>query len=350
MGAKQPTCCAPKAARLVGPGVGPRVAALALAVTLTLVGTAIAALRFTCTPAASAPSVGLSTGTSANPGGPVRPRPRRGGMDATFFVTSDTHLGLFFVEAINRRSVKAMNDLPGTAFPRAIGGEVGHPFGVLVAGDLTEDGRPEQWARFEAFYGLTGSEGLLRYPVYENYGNHDKSADHFVRERVVERHGSVRYAVDEQDLHVVTFGEAPNHEDLDWLERDLAEAGRDLGIVIMLHFPLRGPYSNNWFGDGDYRERLHEVIADYHVLGIFHGHYHLSGAYRWKGYDVYNVGTPVWTWRSFAVVRITDETFTVASFNYDDSDWWWWHQKPIFGAPGEETRHLPKRHRLIGGD
>jgi cytolysin (calcineurin-like family phosphatase) len=62
--------------------------------------------------------------------------------------------------------------------------------GVIVAGDLTQgglDGRGEciwlphdcvaggdQWGDFVANFGLTGSEGALKVPVFEGYGNHDQ--------------------------------------------------------------------------------------------------------------------------------------------------------------------------------
>jgi hypothetical protein len=35
------------------------------------------------------------------------------------------------------------------------------------------------------------------------------------------------------------------------------------------------------------------------------------------------------------VIRVTDDTFTYASWNAEKNDWWWWHSKPINGpTPG----------------
>src|SRR5262249_15483821 len=82
---------------------------------------------------------------------PSAPPPgRRGGMDVTFFVTGDTHFGFEDIEKVHEVALAAMKSLEGTPYPAAIGGKVGHPLGVLVAGDLTEQGRPPEWARFEA--------------------------------------------------------------------------------------------------------------------------------------------------------------------------------------------------------
>src|SRR5262249_7209170 len=47
----------------------------------------------------------------------------------------------------------------------AIGGRVGAPRGLLIAGDLTEMGAPHEWTRFEAIFSLTGKEGWVHYPV-----------------------------------------------------------------------------------------------------------------------------------------------------------------------------------------
>ena len=94
--------------------------------------------------------------------------------DLTFFVVSDTHYGL---SPEGDRAlpllVDRMNQLPGTAYPAALGGTVAEPRGVLHIGDISNDGKKEQWAMFVRDYGLTGKDGLLKWPVYEAYGNHD---------------------------------------------------------------------------------------------------------------------------------------------------------------------------------
>ncbi len=312
------------------------------------------------------PRLGASATTSSPAAPPASPRQRRGGMDVTFLATADTHFGhgaslgeedpvprtaaeAQGIEEDHLAAIEAMNGIGGQPLPAALGGQVGQPRGLLIAGDLTEYGTPSNWARFVAFYGLDGTDGLLRYPIFETIGNHDKYFGFFVKRRVAERHGAERYSWDWQDLHLVCLGEAPDDEDLAWLRADLAAQGREVGVVLYLHFPLAGPFSNNWFGDGDYRDNLRAVIDGYRVLGIFHGHYHAAGAYRWQGYDVFNLGSPKHSWSSFVVVRVTDEQFTVASYNYERKGWWWWQDKPIFGAPGQRRSWFSSAAALIRG-
>ncbi len=320
-------------------------------------------LRLSEAPTRSAAAASAWPAESSRPG----PRQRRGSMAVTFLATADTHFGYQVtasdedeglprtveeargIEKVHLEVIDDLNHIEGRPYPSALGGKVGKPRGLLIAGDLTEYGTPSAWARFEAYYGLTGKDGLLHYPVFETIGNHDKYFGFFVKRRVAERHGSVRYSWDWQDLHIACLGEAPDDEDLAWLAKDLQAQGRDVGVVLYFHFPLKGPFSRNWFGDGDYREKLRTVIDGYRVLGIFHGHYHASGTYQWHGYDVYNLGSAKHRWQSFAVVQVTDERFTVASWNYQRKAWWWWHDKPIFDAPGKPRRWLSSSAALIRG-
>ena len=61
----------------------------------------------------------------------------------TFFVSPDTHFtqsGGVADVLKNRRGVADMNALPGTAFPGNGSGLVGVPLGVVLPGDLIDDG------------------------------------------------------------------------------------------------------------------------------------------------------------------------------------------------------------------
>lgn len=65
--------------------------------------------------------------------------------------------------------------LPGTAWPDKLGGgKVGPPRGVLVLGDLIDDGDrkgecADQWRHFEKQFGSDGTDGPLKYPVFEEW-------------------------------------------------------------------------------------------------------------------------------------------------------------------------------------
>lgn len=313
-----------------------------------------------------ATSVAASVTAERTP--PTR-RQRLGGVDLTFIVASDTHVGFAASEAgvdgglrepvsdpaesdrINLRQIRDMNSMSGRALPGELGGKVGVPRGVLISGDLTENGEPWQWRHFVKLYGLDGHDGELHFPVFEAYGNHDKHHSWYTLDRITERHGAPRYAFDWDDLRVVNLGEAPDDEALAFLSADLTRVGKERPVVIYFHFPLRGPWSdNNWFGEGRYRADLARVLFGYNVVGLFHGHYHASGRYQWEGVDVYNVGATKHEQWSFAVVHVTDTRFTVLSWNYRDQSWEFWHDKPINGdrAPEREGGARPDRGLYLG--
>lgn len=80
--------------------------------------------------------------------------------------------------------IDTLNALPGTAIPDSAGnGTVGPIQGVIHAGDIIDTGdkrgalqtrmQQREWDGFTADYGLTGTEGRLKFPVYEVHGNHD---------------------------------------------------------------------------------------------------------------------------------------------------------------------------------
>jgi len=269
------------------------------------------------------------------------PAPPQVALDLTFLVASDTHLGLVDasrkapghpspIESRNLAMIERMNALPGTPYPEAIGGQVGMPSALLLAGDLTESGGASQWNLFTRFYGLKGGDGLLRYPVFETCGNHDHAMDGFAPDRIRERHGEVFYAFDLGGVHFVSLAEAPDDQGLAFLARDLAARPPDAPTVLFFHLPLQGPWAeNNWFAQGGFRERLKSAIQGHRILAIFHGHSHFSSAYRWNRIDVYNPGSVKHSQRAFLVVRVRTDAMTVAAWNLDLGAWWWWHQKPL---------------------
>ena len=316
-----------------------------------VVATALGWLGARLTPDGAVRAISQSLSTPSAQRGEIAPaiKRRTGVLDVTFFVASDTHLGFdtpdtsgrdivrnpVGIEVTNLKMIEAMNGLAGRPWPPEIGRAVHRPRGVIVTGDLTEDGGQQDWRLFVAMYGLTGREGPLHYPVYEAGGNHDRNRNWYVREQIAKRHGGRFYSFDFDDLHLVCLGEAPDETGLEFLATDLEHVARDVPVVLYLHYPLLGPYSDNWWSEGDYREQLYETIRGHNVVGIFHGHYHASGAYGWRGYDVYNVGSPKHAHHSFAAVHVTERQMVVASFNYDLGDWWWWHVKPINEGTGE---------------
>ena len=276
---------------------------------------------------------------------------RQGGLAVTFLVASDTHVGFgapespgrdpliepMGLERTNLAMVDSMNTIAGKSYPIVLGGTVQKPRAVLVTGDLTEVGGQEQWRLWTRIFGLTGKEGALKYPVYEGAVNHDRNQNWYVREQVAKRHGGRFYYFDLGDLRLVCLDEGPDDTGLQVLAEALAGVAPDVPLVVYFHYPLRGPFSDDhWFGRGDYRQRLARALRQRRVLGIFHGHYHATGAYRWEGFDVYNVGSPKHSHTSYLVVEVTDNRMKVAAYDYLHELWVWWHQKPLTDRGPEE--------------
>ena len=80
--------------------------------------------------------------------------------------------------------IDTLNALPNTEIPaEAGGGRVGTIQGVIHAGDIIDTGdkrgviqskmQQREWEGFNKDFGLNGTEGRLKYPVYEVHGNHD---------------------------------------------------------------------------------------------------------------------------------------------------------------------------------
>ncbi len=246
-----------------------------------------------------------------------------GGTDVTLVVAADTHVGAEGIDPVNRRQIAAMNALAGTPWPMELGGKVAEPAAVIIAGDLTNHGFAGQWKQFKALYGQTSEGGLLKYPTMLLSGNHDRHVP-LIRpavDGVRRKHGALRYSRDFGDLHVVCLDEYPDAAGRRWLANDLAAVGRRLPVLLVLHYSITGPYSQHW-SEKD-KTAFGDTIAGFNVIGIFHGHYHGSGRYRWRGYDVFNVGSPRHAAHSFAAVRVTDTHLYVASWNYDASAWRW---------------------------
>lgn len=238
----------------------------------------------------------------------------------TFFVASDSHFGVPGIEESNRRLVQELNGLPGIEYPPAIGGKVETPRGVIVTGDLTDYSTEEQWSAFEKFYGLTGKEGLLQFPVFEALGNHDFMGDSPIVGHIVRRHGGIAYSFDWDDLHVACLGMYPSAERIRWLEEDLRAVTPGRPIVLFFHYAIDGPWSQSWESSEE-REDFARVLQGHRVAAIFHGHAHQAGSYRWRGYDVFRPGSPKHSSHEVLAVRIRGDELAVAYRDFDRSVW-----------------------------
>ncbi len=303
--------------------------------------------------AAAAPAESRAEATRPTGQGSSSPRPR-GPLDVTFFVTADTHLGhsaklpartrlnpgarpkTVDLGEVHQHIVGEMAAMSGRAYPSAIGGSVGRPRALLVAGDLTESGQPHEWQQFLRYYGGSSADSGVPLPVFEVIGNHDRVGP--AAQSACQRHGGCAYAVWLDGLRVIALSDGPDAQGLALLRSELARLGPRTPVVLFFHYPLLGPFSGRrWFSDGDHRDELRRVISGHRIVAIFHGHFHGSGHYRWHGYDVYNVGSAKHRYRSFAVAHLSDERLSVCSYNYEAGRWWWWHAKPVAATKAGAT-------------
>jgi len=253
----------------------------------------------------------------AKPGAGTEPRPA-GPRAVTFLSTSDSHYKAF--EAVNwnganRETIEEMNRISSVRWPEKLGGgAIVRPRGVVVLGDCIDDGdkvRGEkdytaaQYRAFVADFGLDHTDGLLKYRVYEGWGNHDgppagtgKSSVSFQaelkkRNALRKKNGwltglsdnGLHYSWDWDDVHLVQLNIYPADKQnpkvrynpkwhdpqgaLSFLKKDLrrcvGKSGRP--VVLMSHCG----FDSNWWHEEDWRA-VYEAAADYNVVLYIYGH------------------------------------------------------------------------------
>jgi predicted phosphodiesterase len=232
--------------------------------------------------------------------------PRPPAYEITLFITSDTHYGLSpTVAEANGKTIDDINLLPGTAYPRDLGGTVAVPRGVAVLGDLTNDGIAPEWQQFTADFGVNG-EGRLKYPAYELPGNHDGGEGQVVRQGIRERNkvrpgltgvsaNGINYSWDWGVAHFVSLGlfagsagdvivspwgrrlegawRLPGHS-LEFLKEDLARnvgpSGRP--VILFQHYGW-DVWGLEWWSENE-RRALAAAIKSYNIIAIYWGHSH----------------------------------------------------------------------------
>jgi hypothetical protein len=251
----------------------------------------------------------------------------------TFFSISDTHYGTTGAEWIKNR--KAMPDwinaLPGLSYPASVGGgPVGIPKGLLMPGDLVDNPDSALWNEFTADYGIAG-EGRTKFPVFDGLGNHDGPGTNPLIVTNYQNRNRARqisplakpthidslnynYSWDWGQVHFInlnlysgsiprtresiTAGHSAYHS-LDFLKADLEKyvGNSRRPVFIMQHYSfdgtslgVAGATSRPWWlvEDG---EATYQVLKNYNVIGLLHGHSHGRKIYKWNGIDVFDDGT-----------------------------------------------------------
>lgn len=278
------------------------------------------------------------------------------------------------------RHVRAINELAGKEWPKLLqngepsmlpiaGALIGAPAGIVVGGDMTDDGGGQtaetregsQILQFGHRYHQGPGDDAVHYPVYEGLGNHDLDQDgkapdidwyrDELRDYVRLNHepsaffkpavpvldfdeASSCYSWNWGDLHLVQlhrFGGDTRKgaaNALPWLRRDLAaNAGQGRPVVIFQHYGWDPFSTERWdlakktfdvAGAGDFHwwsldesNALLDVLSGHNVIGLFHGHQHETPmVYSHGGLDVFK---PVAAFMGgFGLARFTSDTFEVA--------------------------------------
>jgi hypothetical protein len=276
--------------------------------------------------------------------------------DITFFSVSDTHYGATSEENTSMRAgIDRMNALPGTAYPGSHGGgQVDLPRGVLVLGDLIDDGAVNslqklQWDQWTNDFGVNG-ECRVKYPVYEGFGNHDLNVNMFIQDQIKARtqqrigltavsSNGYHYSWDWNLVHFLQLNlfpgdvhETPNYGSvhdpkyaLAFLKQDLAEHVGNSGrpVIIGHHYDPR----DNWWTENQ-KSNYFNAITNYNVICIIHGHTG-TGIYKWRGLDVVNDGN---LGASIFVFHVTSNRLYVAQ-RRNDNTWGTTLSKPITIPP-----------------
>ena len=234
--------------------------------------------------------------------------------DVTFIVTSDSHYASFRNldrNDRNKASIERMNTITGVEWPGKLGGgRISSPRGVLVLGDLIDDGdrRDEtsvQWRNFVKQFGSDGTDGMLKYPVFEGWGNHDGppigkekfgfSVQSQIKARNSQRKSAGRisniapnglhYSWDWENVHFVQTNLYPADKQnakvrysLPWhdpqgalafLKDDLKSSVGNSGrpVIIVSHCGV----DTDWWHPEDWEE-FYKALKPYNVIAYFYGH------------------------------------------------------------------------------
>ncbi len=236
--------------------------------------------------------------------------------DVTWFAFSDCHYGGGEPPRTTNQKVDWINSLPGTAFPGDLGGEVEKPRGVIMSGDLIDNGSdpdryPTEWANYLAEFGVNG-EGKCKFPVYEGMGNHDWNKNLFMYNNIKERNvkrkelgmiqnispNGYHYSWDWDEIHFVNLNIFPGnqwageadpyprgaHDPLlsrEFLEKDLREKVGNSGRPVILIHHFR-PIDENWWTYSA-ADKYQKAIQDYNVIVIMVGHQGGGVSNVWRG-------------------------------------------------------------------
>ena len=240
----------------------------------------------------------------------------------TFFGWSDQHVTTDGNASHLEPAIDAMNKLPGTPFPKEIGGEVPKPAFVFGCGDITE------WPTHAAMksYDELITE-RLRFPAYDILGNHDeggKAPSETMVNWIVSRHGARSYTFEHNGVHFIAlhsqYDESLNNpaqplteEALDFLRSTLARLAVDEPVIGAMQL-CYDAITN--------RDALSDALGDANVIAILGGHYHKAKIDNYQGRTFVQLPSPApGSPSEIAVVQVTSDRLLVIAYDYKRSQW-----------------------------
>ncbi len=160
------------------------------------------------------------------------------------------------------------------------------PAFVVDTGDITEAGRPEEYATFKQAITPLQSAGIGFYPVP---GNHDVRWSPDGKEGFVKAFGKLYQSFDYGVAHFILLDstvvlEHWGHFDkaeLDWLKADLKRVRPETPVFLFMHHPIGRSTPGTRFVDNEYE--LTAQLRGHNVVAIFTGHGHSDLVWKVNG-------------------------------------------------------------------
>jgi hypothetical protein len=260
------------------------------------------------------------------------------GKTLTFFGWSDTHIPVDGDGSKLWPAIDAMNQLPGKAYPKNIGGVVDTPAFVFNCGDITD------WPTHQAkktYEDLITKR--LRYPSYEILGNHDEAgadgvegAPPIMKEWIKRRYGDLSYTFDKGGIHFVCpfspYDESLGNpaqdiktEAMDFIRKNLhrhyspslvpdklVSIPKDRPVVVAVHLCFDAMTNRDAFVD---------ALGDANVIMVLGGHYHKAKVTPYRGVNFVQLPSVNSAWPEVTVIRITSNRLTAIPYDYSKRQW-----------------------------
>jgi hypothetical protein len=260
------------------------------------------------------------------------------GKTLTFFGWSDTHIPAGGDGSKLWPAFDAMNQLPGKAYPKNIGGFVDTPAFVFNCGDITD------WPTHQAkktYEDLITKR--LRYPSYEILGNHDEAgadgvegAPPIMKEWFKRRYGDLSYTFDQGGIHFVclfspydeSLGSPAQNiktEAMDFIRKNLhRHYSRDFVPEKLASIPQKTPVvvaTHLCFDAMTNRDAFVDALGDANVIMVLGGHYHKAKVTPYRGVNFVQLPSVNSAWPEVTVIRITSNRLTAIPYDYSKHQW-----------------------------